>query len=116
MSTPLPVTTAEAPGSLSTLDVEGNRKASVKSAEPDLLSFRPKSGSPGKETCLKAAPSGEGMNKSAARKASVATSLKAVEEANEEQGESGRTGNIAIVVTAADDEEVQEDEVSVDRD
>ena len=87
MSTPLPVTTAEAPGSLSTLDVEGNRKASVKSAEPDLLSFRPKSGSPGKETCSKAAHSGEGMNKSAARKASVATSLKAVEEANEEQGE-----------------------------
>ena len=87
MSTPLPVTTAEATSSLSMLDVEGNRKASVKSAEPDLLSFRPKSGSPAKETCSKAAPSGEGMNKSTARKASVATSLKAVEEANEEQGE-----------------------------
>ena len=106
MSTPLPVTTAEAPGSLSTLDVEGNRKASVKSAQPDLLSFRPKSSSPAKETC----------SKSAARKASVATSLKAVEEANEEQGESGHTGNIAIVVTAAEDEEVEEDEVSEDRD
>ena len=87
MSTPLPVTTAEAPGSLMTLDVEEKRKASVKSAEPDLLSFRPKSGSPVKETCSKSAPSGEGMSKSAARKASVATSLRAVVEANEEQGE-----------------------------
>ena len=86
MSTPLPVTTAEAPGSLMTLDVEEKRKASVKSAEPDLLSFRPKSGSPVKETCSKSAPSGEGMSKSAARKASVATSLRAVVEANE-QGE-----------------------------
>ena len=87
MSTPLPVTTAEAPGSLMTLDVEEKRKASVKSAEPDLLSFRPKSGSPVKESCSKSVPSGEGMSKSAARKASAATSLKAVEEANEEHGE-----------------------------
>ena len=109
-------TTAEAPGSLSTLDVEDHRKSSVKSAKPDLLSFRPKSSSPAKETYLKAAPCGEGMNKSVARKASVATSLKAVEEANEEQGKSGRTGNIAIVVTPADDKEVEEDKVSGDRD
>ena len=31
-------------------------------------------------------------------------------------GESGRSGNIAIVVTAADDEEMEEDEVTGDRD
>ena len=99
MSTPLPAAAAEAPGSLTALDLEGNRKASVKSAKPDLLSFRPKPGSPtssavasppppAEETCSKAAPpGGEGVNKGATRKASVATNLKAVEEVVEEQRE-----------------------------
>ena len=95
MSTPLPAATSDAPGcSLTTLDLEGNRKASVKSAKPDLLSFRPKPGSPRASAVASPSPPateecgiGEGVNKGAAsRKASVATNLKAVEEVSEEQG------------------------------
>ena len=83
MSTPLPAAAAEAPGSLTALDLEGNRKASVKSAKPDLLSFRPKPGSPtssavasppppAEETCSKSAPpGGEGVNKGATRAAFI---------------------------------------------
>ena len=96
MSTPLPATaTTDAQGSATMLDVEGNRRASVKSAKPDLLSFRPKLGSavtvppapqpspppPGEDT-----GAGEGGGKGASRKASVATNLEVVEEVVEEQG------------------------------
>ena len=84
MSTPVavPYTTC----SSSTLELEeGNRKASVKSARPDLLSFRPKAGSPtwARTTTAAAATTTEETRNTKSggdRKASVATNLRAVEE------------------------------------
>ena len=87
MSTP--VATPDARCSSSTLELEeGNRKASVKSARPDLLSFRPKAGSPTwarTTTAAASATTAEETRNTAAksggdRKASVATNLRAVEE------------------------------------